>query len=65
MDRSAIILAESSQGAFSEDMGLLKLDNKPLLNHVVDTVKGIVSEVLRLLFSYSADISKCIEVFVK
>ncbi|MGD0996495.1 MAG: NTP transferase domain-containing protein [Candidatus Bathyarchaeia archaeon] len=46
MDRSAIILAEGSQGKFNEDRGLLKLDNKPLLNHVVDTVKGIVGEVL-------------------
>ena len=46
MDRSAIILAEGSQGKFSEDKGLLKLDNKPLLNHVVDAVKGIVGEVL-------------------
>lgn len=46
MDRSAIILAESSEGKLSEDRGLLKLDNKPLLNHVVDAVKGIVGEVL-------------------
>jgi molybdopterin-guanine dinucleotide biosynthesis protein A len=46
LDRSAIILAEGSQGKFSEDRGLLKLANKPLLNHVVDAVKGIVGEVL-------------------
>ncbi|MGA3289450.1 MAG: NTP transferase domain-containing protein [Candidatus Bathyarchaeia archaeon] len=46
MDRSAIIIAEGSQSKFSEDKGLLKLNNKPLLNHVVDTVKGIVGEVL-------------------
>jgi molybdopterin-guanine dinucleotide biosynthesis protein A len=46
LDRSAIILAEGSQAKFSEDKGLLKLDNKPLLNHVVDAVKGIVGEVL-------------------
>ena len=46
MDRSAIILTEGSQAKFSEDMGLLKLHNKPLLNHVVDAVKGIVGEVL-------------------
>ena len=46
MDRSAIILAEGSQAKFSEDRGLLKLHNKPLLNHVVDAVKGIVGEVL-------------------
>ena len=46
MDRSAIILAVDSQGKFSEDKALLKLDNKPLLNHVVDAVKGMVGEVL-------------------
>jgi len=46
MDRSAIILAEDSQGKFSEDKAFLKLDNKPLLNHVVDSVKGFVGEVL-------------------
>ncbi len=46
MDRSAIIIAEGSQSKFSEDRGLLKVDNKPLLNHVVDAVKGIVGEVL-------------------
>ena len=46
MDRSAIILAEGSHSGFSEDKALLKLDGKPLLNHVVNAVKGIVGEVL-------------------
>ena len=46
MDRSAIILATDSQGKFSEDKGLLKVDNKPLLNYVVDAVKGVVGEVV-------------------
>ena len=46
MDRSAIILADGSSTKFTEDKGLLKLDNKPLLNHVVDAVKSIVNEVL-------------------
>ena len=46
MDRSAIILATSSEGNFSEDKPFSKLDNKPLLNRVVDAVKGIVGEVL-------------------
>ena len=46
MDRSAIILAEISQGKFNEDRGLLKLDSKPLLTRVVDTVKGMVGEIL-------------------
>ncbi len=42
MDRSAIILGGGSSSRFGEDKGVLKLDNKPLLNHVVDAVKGIV-----------------------
>jgi molybdopterin-guanine dinucleotide biosynthesis protein A len=46
LDRSAIILADASQGKFDEDIGLLKVANKPLLNHVVDAVKGVVGEVL-------------------
>jgi molybdopterin-guanine dinucleotide biosynthesis protein A len=46
LDRSAVILAIDSQGMFSEDKAHLKLDNKPLLNHVVDAVKGLVDEVL-------------------
>lgn len=46
VDRSAIILAVDSHGVSSEDKGLWKLDNKPLLNYVVDAVKGIVGEVL-------------------
>ena len=46
MDRSAIILTVDSASKFGEDKALLKLDGKPLLNHVVDAVKGVVREVL-------------------
>ena len=46
MDRSAIILAGGSSIGFGEDKGLLKLNNKPLLKHVVDTAEGIVDEVI-------------------
>jgi molybdopterin-guanine dinucleotide biosynthesis protein A len=46
LDRSAIILAEGSKGKFAEDRGLLKLGGKPLVNHVVDAVEGMVDEVL-------------------
>jgi len=46
MDRSAIILGGGSSSRFGEDKGILKLDSKPLLNHVVDTVKSIVDEVI-------------------
>lgn len=46
LDRSAVILAEGPRGKLGEDRGLLKLDGKPLLNCVVDAVKGMVGEVL-------------------
>jgi molybdopterin-guanine dinucleotide biosynthesis protein A len=46
LDRSVIILAVDSGNKFGEEKALLKLDGKPLLNHVVDAVKGIVGEVL-------------------
>ncbi len=46
MDRSAIILAGGSSSRFGEDKGLLKIENKPLLSHVVDAVKGLVEEVV-------------------
>ncbi|MGA2386259.1 MAG: NTP transferase domain-containing protein [Candidatus Bathyarchaeia archaeon] len=46
MDKSVIIIPDDFLCMFSEDKALLKLDNKPLLNHVVDAVKGVVGEVL-------------------
>jgi molybdenum cofactor guanylyltransferase len=46
LDKSAIILAGGSCGKFGEDKGTLKLDNKPLIRHVFDAVKGLVEEVI-------------------
>jgi molybdopterin-guanine dinucleotide biosynthesis protein A len=46
LNKSVIILAVDSSSKFEEDKGLLKLDNKPLLKHVVDSVKGIAEEVI-------------------
>jgi molybdenum cofactor guanylyltransferase len=46
LERSAIILCESSSKIFGEDKGLVKLNGKPLLNHVVDAVKGLVEETI-------------------
>ena len=46
MDRSAIILGGGSSSRFGEDKGVIQLDNKPLLNHVIDAVKGLVEEVI-------------------
>ena len=44
LDKSAVILALDSSTKFDEDKGLIKLDNKPLLNHVLDAVACIVNE---------------------
>jgi molybdopterin-guanine dinucleotide biosynthesis protein A len=66
LDRSAIILGGGSSRRFGEDKGVLKLDNKPLLNHVVDTVKGIVGEVIVVTSSknradlYAEMVSSCV-----
>ena len=46
MDKSVIILAVDSSNKFGEDKGLLKLDNKPLLKYVIDSVNGIADEVI-------------------
>ena len=46
LDRSAIILAGGSSTRFSCDKGILELNGKPLLNYVVDAVKGLVEEVI-------------------
>jgi len=47
MDRSAIILAGGTAKRFDgKDKGLFELNGKPLLNHVVDTVKELVDEVI-------------------
>ena len=46
MDKSAIILAVDMQGGFTEDKGVLKFENKPLLEYVFDAVEGFVDEVI-------------------
>jgi molybdopterin-guanine dinucleotide biosynthesis protein A len=46
LDKSAIILAVGMQGGFTEDKGLLKLENKPLLEYVFDAVEGFVDEII-------------------
>ncbi len=45
MERSAIILTDDSN-KFEEDKGLLKLDNKPLLAHVLNAIEDIVEEIV-------------------
>ena len=46
MDRSVVILAVDACGKFGEDKGLLKLEGKPLLKYVVDSVKETGAEVV-------------------
>ena len=47
LDRSAVILAGGAATRFNNgDKGLLELNGKPLLNHVVETVKGLVEEII-------------------
>jgi molybdopterin-guanine dinucleotide biosynthesis protein A len=46
LDKSVIILAVDSSSKFGQDKGLLSLDNKPLLKHVVDAVKDISEELI-------------------
>jgi molybdenum cofactor guanylyltransferase len=46
LNRSAIILADSSSKGFPSDRGILELEGKPLLNYVFDAVEGLVEEVI-------------------
>jgi molybdenum cofactor guanylyltransferase len=46
LDKSAIILAGGSSHGFDSDKGLLELNGKPLINHVIDAVKDIVDEIV-------------------
>ena len=46
LDKSAIILAGGSSTRFNTDKGVLELGGKPLLNHVIDAVEGLVEEVI-------------------
>ena len=46
MDKSAIILAGGSSTRFNTDKGVLELDGKPLLSHVIDAVEGLVEEII-------------------
>ena len=46
MNRSAIILAGGSSKGFTNDKGVLELGGKTLLNHVINSVEGLVEEVI-------------------
>jgi len=46
VDRSVVILAMGSSAKFVSDKGLLDLHGKPLINHVIDSIKGLVDEII-------------------
>lgn len=46
MDTSAIILTGAQPNKADQDIGTLELSNKPLVVHVVDTVKTLVDEII-------------------
>jgi molybdenum cofactor guanylyltransferase len=46
LDRSAVILVGSSSAKFIRDKVLLDLHGKPLINHVVDSIKSLVDEII-------------------
>jgi molybdenum cofactor guanylyltransferase len=53
LERSAIILSGESSKGFEEDKGLVRLNGKPLLNYVIDAVKGLAEEVIVVTSSQS------------
>jgi molybdenum cofactor guanylyltransferase len=53
VDRSAIILAGGSSSGFGQDKGLIEVNGKPLISHVVDAVLPIVDEVIVVTNSQS------------
>jgi molybdopterin-guanine dinucleotide biosynthesis protein A len=46
LDRSAVILAGGSSTGFNGDKGISELNGKPLISHVVNTLEGLVDEVV-------------------
>lgn len=46
INRSAVVLAGGVASRFGKDKGILKLANKPLIEHVTDSVQGIVDETI-------------------
>ena len=46
MNKTAIILAGGVSSRFGVDKGVLKIENKPLILYVVDTISSIVDEII-------------------
>jgi molybdenum cofactor guanylyltransferase len=46
MERTAIILAGGNSLRMGEDKGLMLVNGKPMIEHIIDTVKGVVEEII-------------------
>lgn len=51
MGSSAIVLAGGSSTRLGQDKGLLQLANKPLIGHVLNTIRGIAEETFLVVSS--------------
>lgn len=46
MERTAIILAGGNSSRMGEDKGLMVIDGKPMIQHVIDIAKGVVENII-------------------
>ena len=51
MQKSAVILAGGFSRRFGSDKGLVQLNNKPLVRHVIDNISAAVDEILVVVSS--------------
>lgn len=46
MERTAIILAGGNSSRMGEDKGLMMVNGKPMIQHVIDVAKGVVEDII-------------------
>lgn len=46
MERTAIILAGGNSSRMGEDKGLMLVNGKPMIQHVIDVAKGVVEDII-------------------
>lgn len=46
MERTAIILAGGNSSRMGEDKGLMMVEDKPMIQHVIDVLQGIVEDII-------------------